>query len=108
MPQHSANIAPTWSQNETRDFQNRAQIEPGGAKKDDDNDNDADDDADDDNNDAADDDDDDCDDDDDADRPGMAPGSLQGPIFFAISKPKPENYPRKLPEAQFYPFPSPT
>ena len=74
---------------------------------DDDNENDADDAADDDNNDAADDDDDDCDDDD-ADKPGMAPGSLQGPIFFAISKPKPENYPRKLPEAQFYPFPSPT
>jgi hypothetical protein len=68
MPQHSANIAPTWSQNETRDFQNRAQIEPGGAKKDDDNDNDADDDADDDDNDAADDDDDDCDDDDDVSR----------------------------------------
>ena len=45
---------------------------------------------------------------DDANKPGMAPGSLQGPIFFAISKPKPENYPRKLPEAQFYSFPSPT
>ena len=92
-----------WLQEASRD----SQIKPGGAKKDDDNDNDADDDADDDNNDAADDDDDDCDDDD-ADRPGMAPGSLQGPIFFAISKPKPENYPRKPPEAQFYPFPSPT
>ena len=95
MPQHSANIAPTWSQNETRDFQNRAQIEPGGAKKDDDNDNDADDDADDDDNDAADDDDDDCDDDD-ANKPGMAPGSLQGPIFFAFSKPKPENQIQKF------------
>ena len=107
MPQHSANIAPTWSQNEARDFQNRAQIEPGGAKKDDDDDDDdADDDADDDDNDAADDDDDDCDDDD-ADKPGMAPGSLQGPIFFAISKPKPENYPQEASRGSVLPISEP-
>ena len=102
MPQHSANIAPTWSQNEARDFQNRAQIEPGGAKKDDDDD-DADDDADDDDNDAADDDDDDCDDDD-ADKPGMAPGSLQGPIFLPFPSPSQKITPGSLQRPSFTHF----